>query len=55
MRDFDDRFLFVIVVIVVIVVVAVSIFSFSFFQSVRQTLSSNMIKTKIKKIRARLT
>ena len=55
MRDFDDRFFFVIVVVVVIVVIVVSIF-FSFsFQSMRQTLSSNMIKMKMKEARARLT
>ena len=55
MRDFDDHFLFVVVVIVVIVVAAVSIF-FSFFsQSVRQALSPNMIETKMKKVRTRLT
>ena len=54
MRDFDDRFFFVIVVVVAIVVIVVSIFFSSSFQSMRQTLSSNMIKSKIKKIKARL-
>ena len=55
MRDFDDRFLFIIIIIVVAAAVAVSIFFFSFFQSVRQTLSSNIIKTKMKKIKTKLT
>ena len=55
MRDFNDRFFFIIVVVVVIAAVAISIFSFFLFQSVRQTLLSNIIKTKMKKIKARLT
>ena len=55
MRDFDDRFLFIIVVVAVIIVVVVLIFSFSFSQSVCQALSSNIIKTKIKKTKMRLT
>ena len=55
MRDFDDRFFFVVVVVVVIVAVVVSIFSFFSFQSMRQALSLNIIKTKMKKIKMRLT
>ena len=55
MRDFDDRFLFAAVVVAVIAAVAASIFSSSSFQSVRQALPSNMIKTRIKKARTKLT
>ena len=55
MRDFDDRFLFVVVVVVVIVIVVVSIFLFFSFQLMRQILSPNMIKARIKKAKARLT
>ena len=55
MRDFDNRFLFVVVVVAVVAAVAASIFSFFSFQSMRQTLSSNIIETKMKKTKARLT
>ena len=52
MRDFNNRFLFVVVVVVVIIIIIISNF---FFQSMYQTLSSNIIKTRIKKTKARLT
>ena len=55
MRDFDNCFLFVVVVVVVIVIIIVLIFSFFSFQLMRQTLSSNTIKTKMKKTKTRLT
>ena len=55
MRDFDGRFLSVVVVVAVIVAVVVSIFFLPSSQSMRQALSSNMIKTRMKKARARLT
>ena len=55
MRDFDNCFFFVVVVVAVIIVIVVSIFFFFSFQSMRQTLPPNMIKTKMKKTRMRLT
>ena len=53
MHDFDNYFLFIVIAVAVIVIVVVLIFSFS-FQSMRQTLSSNILKTKMKKIKAKL-
>ena len=55
MRDFDDRFLFAVAVAVVIIAAAVSTSSSSSSQSMRQTLPPNMIKARMKKVRARLT
>ena len=55
MRDFNDRFFFVVVVVIVIVIIIISTFFFFSFQSVRQTLSSNIIKAKMKKIKTKLT
>ena len=55
MRDFDDYFLFSVVVVAVAVAAAVVISYSFFFQLMRQTLSSNIIKTRMKKAKARLT
>ena len=55
MRDFDDCFLFIVVVVAVVTVVVVSISSSFSFQLVRQALSSNIIKARMKKTRTRLT
>ena len=55
MRDLDDRFFFVIVAVAAIAAVAVSTSPLLSSQSMRQTLPPNMIKTRMKKTRARLT
>ena len=55
MRDFDNHFFLVIVIVIVVAAVIISILFFSFLQLMRQALSSNIIKTKIKKIKTKLT